>query len=277
MAALVAAVVLVAGALAVAGAAFAPTLEGSGPSGELLGRATLARAVFRVDGSAADLREQRWTLDGRDVTSEVRTDGTQLVYRPARLADGEHEVAVEAAAERARPQRVSQLLLPRRHDAAADPDRRRGVRRARGSRCRLAGSAPGAKAFTVDGRAAALDGNRFVVRRTPPVPTEIVLGAVDEAGNRAVEAREDRARPAPPAGAVRAVHVTPTRGRTRPARGVMQLIDEGRINAVELDLKDESGVVGWDAPDPWRSGSARSGRSTTSQGREGAARARASA
>ena len=32
--------------------------------------------------------------------------------------------------------------------------------------------------------------------------------------------------------------------------GVLRLIDEKRINAVELDLKDESGVVGWDAPVP---------------------------
>jgi hypothetical protein len=30
--------------------------------------------------------------------------------------------------------------------------------------------------------------------------------------------------------------------------GVLQLIDQGRINAVELDLKDETGVIGWPAP-----------------------------
>jgi peptidoglycan/xylan/chitin deacetylase (PgdA/CDA1 family) len=34
-------------------------------------------------------------------------------------------------------------------------------------------------------------------------------------------------------------------------RGVLELVDSGRINAVELDLKDESGVVGFDAPIPF--------------------------
>ena len=50
---------------------------------------------------------------------------------------------------------------------------------------------------------------------------------------------------------MRAVHVTfdawadPTL-----RRGVLALIAQGRINAVELDLKDESGTVGWNAPVP---------------------------
>ena len=33
-------------------------------------------------------------------------------------------------------------------------------------------------------------------------------------------------------------------------KGVLALIDQGRINAVELDLKDESGTVGWSANVP---------------------------
>ena len=33
---------------------------------------------------------------------------------------------------------------------------------------------------------------------------------------------------------------------------MLQLIAEGRINAVELDLKDEAGVIGWNPPVPLR-------------------------
>ena len=32
--------------------------------------------------------------------------------------------------------------------------------------------------------------------------------------------------------------------------GVLDLIDQGRINAVELDLKEEGGKIGWNAPVP---------------------------
>ena len=54
-----------------------------------------------------------------------------------------------------------------------------------------------------------------------------------------------------PANPVRAVHVTADAWADDDLRaGVLRLIDEKRINAVELDLKDESGVVGWDAPVP---------------------------
>ena len=253
IAALVVAAALVAGAIAiaVARAVFAPTLDGTGPSGQLLGRATLARAVFRVDGDAADLREQSWTLDGRDVTSQVQADGTQLVYRPARLADGAHEVAVK------RGRNALGLSATRsfsfRVDTTPPPIRIDGATAARAwEPLRLAGSAPGATAFTVDGRPAALDGDRFVLRRTPPVPSALVLAAVDEAGNRASKRVKIELVPRRPAVPVRAVHVTFYAWADKTLRaGVMQLINERRINAVELDLKDESGVVGFDAPIPF--------------------------
>ena len=58
-------------------------------------------------------------------------------------------------------------------------------------------------------------------------------------------------KPRTPAHPVRAVHVTSTPGATTALRqGVLDLIDQGRINAVELDLKEEGGIVGWNAPVP---------------------------
>src|SRR5215218_3620284 len=251
IAALVLALALVAGAIAAARAVFAPSLDGSGPSGELLGRATLARAVFRVEGSAADLREQRWTLDGRDVTSHVEARGERLVYRPTALADGPHVVAVKGG--RNAIGLSASRTFSFRVDTTPPPIRIVGAAAARAwEPLRLAGSAPGATRFTIDGRAAVLHGNRFVVRRTPPVPTEIVLGAIDEAGNRASRRVKIALVPRRPPVPVRAVHVTFYAWADKTLRsGVMQLIDERRINAVELDLKDESGLVGFGPKIPY--------------------------
>jgi peptidoglycan/xylan/chitin deacetylase (PgdA/CDA1 family) len=251
IAAVVLALALVAGAIVVARAVFTPSLDGSGPSGELLGRATFARAVFRVDGSARDLREQHWTLDGRDVTSHVQAQNGRLVYRPTALAEGPHEVAVKGG--RNAIGLSASRTFSFRVDTTPPPIRIVGAPSARAwEPLRLAGSAPGATRLTVDGRAAVLDGDRFVVRRTPPVPTEIVLDAVDEAGNRASRRVKIALVPRRPPVPVRAVHVTFYAWADRTLRaGVMQLIDERRINAVELDLKDESGLVGFGPKIPY--------------------------
>ena len=51
---------------------------------------------------------------------------------------------------------------------------------------------------------------------------------------------------------VRAVHITAYGWTNAGLRGaVMRLVDEGRINAVQLDLKDESGIIGFDAALPY--------------------------
>ncbi len=50
---------------------------------------------------------------------------------------------------------------------------------------------------------------------------------------------------------LRAVHVTAVAWGYEPLRNhVMELIESGRVNAVELDLKDEAGVVGYDSEVP---------------------------
>ena len=47
---------------------------------------------------------------------------------------------------------------------------------------------------------------------------------------------------------IRAVHVSAAAWADDELRsGVMRLIDEGRINAVQLDIKDELGIIGYDS------------------------------
>ena len=109
-----------------------------------------------------------------------------------------------------------------------------------------AGVARDAARLAVAGRAVALDHGRFTVRIPAPVPASLRVAAVDEAGNRSARTLQVAVIPRRPAVPVRAVHVTAYGWADRPLRaGIMALIDERRINAVELDLKDEAGLVGF--------------------------------
>ena len=84
--------------------------------------------------------------------------------------------------------------------------------------------------------------------------------------------------PRTPPHPVRAVHVTSDAWADPTLRqGVLNLIDAGRINAVELDLKEEGGKIGWNAPSRSRTRSERSSRSSTSPRRSGSSTARACA
>jgi len=69
-------VALAAAAVAAARTVLAPSFDATGPDGAVLGKAALARLSFAVRGDAADLADQRWTLDGRDVTGGSRRAAT---------------------------------------------------------------------------------------------------------------------------------------------------------------------------------------------------------
>ena len=87
---------------------------------------------------------------------------------------------------------------------------------------------------------------------TPP-NGPVLLTATDEVGNTSRWRMPVTLVPRLPAEPVRAVHVSADGWASSVLRqGVLRMIDDHRINAVELDLKDESGVIGWAAPVPLR-------------------------
>jgi peptidoglycan/xylan/chitin deacetylase (PgdA/CDA1 family) len=115
----------------------------------------------------------------------------------------------------------------------------------------LRGEVAGAERLTVDGRPVELAGDGSFTVRRDTLPVKLAFAAEDAAGN--VARREIAVEPAPrrPAQPVRSVHVTAEAWANDQLReGVLALVREHRVNAVELDLKDESGVVGWNAPVP---------------------------
>jgi len=96
-------------------------------------------------------------------------------------------------------------------------------------------------------RAEVADDGAFSVSFPQPPAGAVVFEAVDAAGNRATTSVVVPVTYP----AVRSVHVTAAAWSEPALRNrVLQLIDEKRIDAVQLDLKDETGVVGFDTDVP---------------------------
>jgi peptidoglycan/xylan/chitin deacetylase (PgdA/CDA1 family) len=226
---------------------FAPSLNATGPaSGTHVDAAGLAKLVFTVSGST----KMRWTLDGADVSARVTREGRTQAFRPGTLRDGDHRVEVKRGggflgASSTRVWRFTVDTTPPSIQLAGPPAAKPR------SALVLKGTVEPGSRLRIAGRAAAVDDGRFVVRIAPPLPRRLLLEAVDLAGNRANRRFPIEIVPRRPPVPVRAVHVTSYGWADVDLRsGVLKLIDERRINAIEIDLKDESGEVGFDASVP---------------------------
>ena len=234
-----AAVALIAtGGVMAARAVSRPTLNVTGPSnGTLVGPKQNGRIVFTAAGGAKLLKRERWWLDGR------------AVFRPGNLGEGGHEVAVSAgggflgASARARLDFMVDLTPPLLdvpgplHTSAWQPLPVPGK------------TDPGSK-VTVAGRVASVDEHgQFVVTLPAPQPRVVEVVATDPAGNSTKSQQPITVTPRRPPAPIRAVHVTADAwANAALRRGVLALIAAHRINTVELDLKDEGGIAGWNPP-----------------------------
>ncbi|MDP8971272.1 MAG: hypothetical protein M3N52_12420 [Actinomycetota bacterium] len=226
-------------------------LTGDGPPPNALLDAEAAAALaFHARVVPPDLLQAvRLTLDGQDVLdrAEVGSDGASLTYRPEGLPDGIHRV--EARVDRgvglpdARKRWTFQVDTSPPRLAVAGPPEEVPIDQP----VQIAGTVDGATAVTVNGRPAQPRDGRFSVTFPAPPPGPVKVVATDPAGNQAsadvpiVVAVPD----------IRAVHVTAAAWATPSLRDpILRMLAEGRINAVELDIKDESGVVGYDSQVP---------------------------
>ena len=235
----------------VARAVTTPPLHVSGPSRKIpLDLYALGQLTFSAHGDAKTLRGERWKLDGVDVTARVRVRGDELVFRPLELLpQGKHKLVVTrsggflgAKAE----QGVSFLvdLTPPHIQIDARPTAQAW------QPAEIRGNVDDDHAFvTVAGSPVELHHGQFSASVQPPFTGPVKVTATDVAGNRAVKDVDVWVVPRRPAVAIRAVHVSAYAWADPTLRaGIMQLIHQHRINAVELDLKDESGLIGFDPP-----------------------------
>lgn len=252
------------------------TLSFDGPEdGALLNADDVAATTFVASAEEEDasLEDLVFTVDGQDVSDEVEISGTTAVYDPDHLEDGERlvtvssvpppddadgdgddaeEGAAEPAAEAEEP--VEPELLHQwsiRVDATppeielTSPD---GAVVA-GEELVVAGTTEGGATVEIGGQSveAAEDGSFEVsLPEAPDGALEIV--ATDAAGNRSDDEVTLVTVPSRAvADEIRTVHVSFC-GWASPALKdpIMAQAEQGLITAVQLDLKDETGKVGYD-------------------------------
>ncbi len=220
-------------------------LDATGPDATLLGRDAMSTLEFTVAGDADDLAATTWTVDGSPVSSRVTARDGRIVFRPGRLADGEHTVGVSRAGGAFSDRRSWTFTVDRRPPAVRIT--RGSLEARRGAAYELRGAVEPDARVRVNGRPVSLeeDGRFTVAFARAPARTVVVL-ASDQAGNVADSRFKVGTAPRLPRNPVRAVHVSADAWAHDGLRGeVLRLLDEKRINTVELDLKDESGIVGW--------------------------------
>jgi peptidoglycan/xylan/chitin deacetylase (PgdA/CDA1 family) len=225
----------------------APSLEASGPkNGAVLGAAAAARLKFSAKGGEADLAHLSWKLDGKNVTPRATT--TRLVYRPRNLRDGSHSFEIKATggflgASTTKSWNFAVDTTPPRLKLD------RPVVSYASEPIVAKGTVSEDAVLEANRKRVPVNGGTWKISYTAPPAGSVILTATDKVGNSSRWRMPITVVPRQPREPVRAVHMSADAWASSQLRmGVLQLIDEGRINAVELDLKDESGIIGWPAP-----------------------------
>jgi len=224
--------------IAVGARAAGPELVVTGPEQDaLIGSAALASLSFSAVGAGTE-----WSLDGRPLRASIR--GDEAVVRPATLADGPHElVARRSGRFFTRTQRTFRFTV----DTTAPKLGVGGPAYVNAGRpLVLRGRIEPGGRLEHDGATVALDEQGAFELRADPAPRRLDLLATDAAGNSSRWRVPVTVVPRRPAQPIRSVHVTAYAWADEDLReGVLALVRAHKINAVELDLKDESGEVGW--------------------------------
>lgn len=203
--------------------------------------------VERVSITTADpdeLHRVTVRVDGRQV--ETRNEGGRVRLAGVRLDEGEHTLSVSAASplpwlpdasvERAFSVDATPPLLEVDEVTAESP---RGPVKVRGT-------AEGAETVTVGDRQVRVEGGRFETS-LDGAPATVRITAGDAAGN--TQHQDVPVRVTHPG--MRAVHMSAAAWATPALRDpVLAMAREGRIDTVQLDIKDESGEIGYDSQVP---------------------------
>ena len=221
-------------------------LDAAGPASAIVGKGGLSTLVFSVEGDEDDLASTSWRLDGGPVTGRVAARDGRIVFLPRRLADGEHTVEVSRPGGLFDDASASWAFTVDTHAPAIKvTSGSLGARR--GEQYTLRGAVEPGSRLRVNGTLARLDEQgRFSVPFSRAPARTVVLIARDPAGNVTDSRLRVGTAPRLPRNPVRAVHVSADAWAHPGLRaGVLSLLSEKRINAVELDIKDELGIVGW--------------------------------
>ncbi|MBE9373436.1 putative glycoside hydrolase [Saccharopolyspora sp. HNM0983] len=216
-------------------------VSGAGGDGPVTREAVQQIRVHTADSASAVV-----LLDGRPVPTREQ-DGA-IGLRPGELSDGEHELSVQVPRS---PSWLGTSSTEHRFTVDGEPPVLRVADSLRpqrpGEPVTVEGTAQGAERVEVAGNAVptAPDGSFSSVVQNPD--REVRVTAVDAAGNRAEQMMTVHVRHP----GMRAVHMTGLAWTSDTLREpVLEMARQGRIDTVELDIKDESGEVPYDSRVP---------------------------
>jgi hypothetical protein len=235
------------------------TLSFEGPAeGQLFNAETIDDVRFEAiaepqQGDEVSVDDLVVLLDGEDVTGDADRGSDRLVYVPGELADGTYSVVIgsqEPVDEGEEPSEVEPLHEWTFAVDTTPPD----IELTSPDGAVIAGEAltvagitePGATVEVAGTSITAGEDGSFEVVLDEAPEGDLQLVAIDAAGNRTSDAVALVAVPSRAVvDEVRAVHVSFCAWATPSLRDpILQKIEDGVINAVQLDIKDETGTIG---------------------------------
>jgi hypothetical protein len=230
----------------------APSLDARGPSnGSGIGPALLPSLKFSVGGSQSVLDNVHWRLDGADVTNRALPYRGRVVFDGSSLPDGRHTLKATVAGgfPGSRTTKAWHFYVDTKGpDIRLDSP---GARIPSGDPLRVGGTLERGATLTADGRPVLVKNGRFTVAWKRRPRKAVTLVATDTLRNATTKRVRVMIQPRLPARPIRAVHMSSDAWADQGLRqGVLDLIAQRRINAVELDLKEAGGKIGWNAPVP---------------------------
>jgi hypothetical protein len=210
--------------------------------------ASLDATVVRFDVDPPDRVERAvLRLNGERVASgALDVEGSTIAWEPGRLPEGDHELALTV------PRPVLHQSTHRWRFTVDDtpPQLQVPTLLPESDLCRpvtVVGRVEQGATVTLDGQPLPLLDGTFTLRYDRPPTAPLRFVATDQAGN---ETHVETIAPVRYPGG-QGVHVTASAWAYEPLRrGVLDLVDRGLVSVVELDLKDEGGIVGYDSRVP---------------------------
>jgi hypothetical protein len=210
----------------------------------LLGSKSLATTTVAVTPRGVDAKSVKATIDGR--SAAMTEEGGAHVVSLAGLAEGRHVLKVSAPRSF-----LGSATVTRRFTVDSTPPALSVKAPVKPVKIKdavdVTGTVDKGATVTAEGGELKLDGTSFTVHYTaPPAGAKIV--ATDLAGNSTEKlVTVPTAYPSH----IRAVHVTGAAWAYSPLRNpVLALIKAKKINAVELDIKDEDGIINYSSQVP---------------------------
>lgn len=222
-------------------------VDGLEENASLTSAALRERAVHFAVKPSKQVGRARLFLNGTEVpVPSARLNERSVLWIPGTLPEGRHEVVLSVPRPGMSASRFQRrFVVDDTPPAIALPSRLEptGV-------CRpltVKGRVEPSSSLTLGGQPLKHSNGAFTLTFDRPPPAPQRLTATDAAGN--VTSIEVIAPIEYPGG--QGVHVTAAAWAYEPLRrGILALIDSGLISAVQLDLKDEGGIVGYDSQHP---------------------------